>query len=123
MKYYCICEDVNCNDKIYITTESKSEKGDLMVIMEYDEPELARVVDYMDELVAITSDHVWYEALAVVSVKAYYENRKKEVERAKLVKLMKEQIELQKLEDTLRKNSECNPQMASLFEKYKELCD
>ncbi len=32
-----------------------------------------------------------------------------------------EQMEIQKLEDTLKKNSECNEEMAKLFAQYKEL--
>ena len=54
-------------------------------------------------------------------MKEYLENRAKEIQKAKLVKLMKEQMEIQKLEDTLKKNSECNEEMAKLFAQYKEL--
>ncbi len=49
------------------------------------------------------------------------EKRAKEIQKAKLVKLMKEQMEIQKLEDTLKKNSECNEEMAKLFAQNKEL--
>ena len=45
----------------------------------------------------------------------------KEIQKAKLVKLMKEQMEIQKLEDTLKKNNECNEEMAKLFAQHKEL--
>ena len=60
----------------------------------------------MDELSAITSDKHFLESVKVISMKEYLERRAKEIQKAKLVKLMKEQMEIQKLEDTLKKNSE-----------------
>ena len=54
-------------------------------------------------------------------MKAYMEKRAKEIQKAKLVKLMKEQMEISKLEESLRKNSECSEEMAKLFAQYKEL--
>ena len=89
--------------------------------MDYERPSLAKVVNIMDELSAITSDKHFTESVKVVSMKAYTEKRAKEIQKAKLVKLMKEQMEIQKLEDTLKKNSECNEEMAKLFAQYKEL--
>ena len=121
---YLICKDVyeeydDC--VVYISTDEDAEKNDLVVYMDYDGPSLGKVVKIMDELSAITSDKHFTEAVKVVSMKAYMEKRAKEIQKAKLVKLMKEQMEIQKLEDTLKKNSECNEEMAKLFAQYKEL--
>ena len=121
---YLICKDVyeeydDC--VVYISTDEDAEKNDLVVYMDYDGPSLGKVVNIMDELSAITSDKHFTEAVKVVSMKAYMEKRAKEIQKAKLVKLMKEQMEIQKLEDTLKKNSECNEEMAKLFAQYKEL--
>ena len=121
---YLICRDVyeDYDDSIiYISTEENTEKNDLVVYNGYNRPSLAKVINFMDELSAITSDYHFEPAIKVVSMKAYMEKRAKEIQKAKLVKLMKEQMEIQKLEDTLKKNSECNEEMAKLFAQYKEL--
>ena len=121
---YLICRDVyeDYDDSIiYISTEEATEKNDLVVYNAYSRPSLAKVVSFMDELSAITSDYHFEPAIKVVSMKAYMEKRATEIKKAKLVKLMKEQMEIQKLEDTLKKNSECNEEMAKLFAQYKEL--
>lgn len=106
---------------IYISTEETNEKNDLVVYNGYNRPSLAKVINFMDELTAITSDYHFEPAIKVVSMKVYMEKRANEIKKAKLVKLMKEQMEIQKLEDTLKKNSECNEEMAKLFAQYKEL--
>ena len=121
---YLICRDVygDYDDSIiYISTEENAEKNDLVVYNGYNRPSLAKVINFMDELTAITSDYHFEPAIKVVSMKAYMEKRANEIKKAKLVKLMKEQMEIQKLEDTLKKNSECNEEMAKLFAQYKEL--
>ncbi|MBQ6148869.1 MAG: hypothetical protein IJI66_16650 [Erysipelotrichaceae bacterium] len=121
---YLICRDVyeDYDDSIiYISTEENTEKNDLVVYNGYNRPSLAKVINFMDELSAITSDYHFEPAIKVVSMKAYMEKRATEIKKAKLVKLMKEQMEIQKLEDTLKKNSECNEEMAKLFAQYKEL--
>ena len=121
---YLICRDVyeDYDDSIiYISTEETTEKNDLVVYNGYNRPSLAKVINFMDELTAITSDYHFEPAIKVVSMKAYMERRANEIKKAKLVKLMKEQMEIQKLEDTLKKNSECNEEMAKLFAQYKEL--
>ena len=122
---YLICKDVYEDDYdetiIYISTEENAEKNDLVVYQPYNRPSLAKVINFMDELTAITSDYHFEPAIKVVSMKAYMEKRATEIKKAKLVKLMKEQMEIQKLEDTLKKNSECNEEMAKLFAQYKEL--
>ena len=121
---YLICRDVyeDYDDSIiYISTEETVEKNDLVVYNGYNRPSLAKVINFMDELTAITSDYHFEPAIKVVSMKAYMEKRANEIKKAKLVKLMKEQMEIQKLEDTLKKNSECNEEMAKLFAQYKEL--
>lgn len=121
---YLICRDVyeDYDDSIiYISTEETVEKNDLVVYNGYNRPSLAKAINFMDELTAITSDYHFEPAIKVVSMKAYMEKRATEIKKAKLVKLMKEQMEIQKLEDTLKKNSECNEEMAKLFAQYKEL--
>ena len=122
MSKYLICEDVYEDyGTIYISTEENVEKNDLVVYMDYERPSLAKVINFMDELSAITSDKHFLESVKIISMREYLENRAKEIQKAKLVKLMKEQMEIQKLEDTLKKNSECNEEMAKLFAQYKEL--
>lgn len=119
---YLVCEDVNDNyGDIYISTEENAEKNDLVVYMGCEDFGLAKVKYIMDELKAITSEKYFIEAIKVVSMKAYLERKAKAIQKATLIKKMKEQIELQKLEDTLKKNSECNEEMAKLFAQYKEL--
>ncbi len=119
---YLICKDCYEEyDNIYVQTDEDAEKNDLVVYEGNEGTGLAKVVSIMDELTAITSDRYFINAIKVVSMKAYLEKRAKEIQKAKLVKLMKEQMEIQKLEDTLKKNSECNEEMAKLFAQYKEL--
>ena len=122
MMNYMICNDVYEEyGDIYISTEERVEKNDLVVYNGNEGPGLAKVVTVMDELAAITSDKYFLDSIKVVSMKAWLETRAKEIQKAKLIKLMKEQMEIQKLEDTLKKNSECNEEMAKLFAQYKEL--
>ena len=123
MKYLICRDDYEDYDDsiIYISTEETVEKNDLVVYNGYNRPSLAKVINFMDELTAITSDYHFEPAIKVVSMKAYMEKKATEIKKAKLVKLMKEQMEIQKLEDTLKKNSECNEEMAKLFAQYKEL--
>lgn len=124
MKKYLICSYVNEDyDKVYVSVETENviEKGDLVVFEDYDSPALAKVEKEMDELKAITSDYHFNECISLINMKDYLQKKAKEIQKAKLIKMMKEQIELQKLEDTLKKNSECNSTMAELFAKYKEL--
>ena len=57
MKKYLICEDVYEDyGNLYISTDENVEKNDLVVYMDYERPSLAKVVNFMDELNAITSD-------------------------------------------------------------------
>ena len=90
---YLICRDVyeDYDDSIiYISTEENTEKNDLVVYNGYNRPSLAKVINFMDELSAITSDYHFEPAIKVVSMKAYMEKRATEIKKAKLVKLMKE---------------------------------
>ena len=123
---YLICKDFNEDDydKVFISTEEENvEKNDLVVYNNYDTPSLAKVIAFQDELTAITSDTHYLEAIKVVSMKQYLEKKAKEIQKAKLIKMMKEQIEISSLEEKLKKNSECNPEMSKLFEQYKSLSD
>ncbi len=122
MKYY-VCQDVNDEEVVYVTVVEELEKGDLVVFMEFNRPCLAKVVKEMEELEAITSEFDWFESLAQVSVKGYYEKRKAELEKARLLKLMKEQIELNALEEKLKKNAEINPTMSNYFDMYRKICE
>ena len=122
MKYY-ICEDVNSDEVVYITVVEELEKGDLVVFMEFGRPCLAKVQKEMEELEAITSEVEWSESLAHVSVKDYYEKRKAELGKHKLLSLMKKEIELNALEEKLKKNAEINTRMSDLFNHYKSLCE
>ena len=122
MKRYLLCKDINEDyERIWLETEEEVEIGDLAVYMDFDSPSLCIVKEFVDELKAITSDLNFNEPIKIISMRAYMEKRAKQIQKAKLVKLMKEQMEIQKLEDTLKKNSECNEEMAKLFAQYKEL--
>ena len=121
MKYLIYKDCYEEYDNIYISTEENAEKGDLVVYDGSESPGLVKIVSIMDELTAITSDRYFIKAIKVVSMKAWLERKAVEIKKAKLVKLMKEQMEIQKLEDTLKKNSECNEEMAKPFAQYKEL--
>ena len=122
MKYY-ICEDVNSDEVVYITVADELEKGDLVVTMDFGQPLLAKVGKEMEELEAITSELNWLESLVHVSPKSYYEKRKAQLEREKLIRLMKQEMDLHALEEKLRKSAEINPTMSDLFIKYKSLCE
>ena len=124
MKRYLLCKDTNEDyERIWLETEEEVEIGDLAVYFDYETPALAVVKEFVDELTAITDDLHFKEAIKIVSTKAFMEKRRKEIQKTKLIKLMKEQMDIQKLEDTLKKNSECNPEMADLFAKYKALSE
>ena len=121
---YLICKDVYEEyGDIYISTEERVEKNDLVVYNGNEGPGLAKVLTVMDELAAITSDKYFLDSIKVVSMKAWLESRAREIQKAKLIKLMKEQMEIQKLEDTLKKNAECNTKMADLYAEYKKLSE
>ncbi len=63
---YLICKDVYEDDYcVYISTEENAEKNDLVVYMDYERPSLAKVVNIMDELSAITSDKHFIEVIIV----------------------------------------------------------
>ena len=124
MLKYLLCKDAHEDyERVWLSTEEEVEVNDVVVYMDYDVPSVAIVQKFIDELEAITSDMRFIPAIKVVSMKAYTEKKAKEIQKAKLQKLMKEQMELQKLEDTFKKNSECNPAMAELFAKYKALSE
>ncbi len=124
MKSYLLCKDTREDyERVWLETEEDVEIGDVIVYMDYDTPSVATVQKFIEELEAITSELQFSPAIKVVSMKAYMEKRAKQIQRSKLVKLMKEQMEIQKLEDTPKKNSECNPEMADLFAKYKALSE
>ena len=82
---YLICKDVYEDDYdeaiMYISTEENAEKNDLVVYQGYGRPSLAKVVNFMDELSAITSDYHFEPAIKVVSMKEYMEKRATEIKR------------------------------------------
>ena len=124
MTKYLLCKDTTADyERVWLSTDEEVEINDVIVYMDYDTPAVAIVQKFIDELEAITSEMRFLPAIKVVSMKEYNEKKAKEIQRAKLQKLMKEQMELQKLEDTFKKNSECNPAMAELFAKYKALSE
>ena len=121
---YFVCIDHVEDEKVFVSSEETAEKGDLVVYMSYEGPSLAKVMTVMDELTAITQyDNQFAEGIKVVPMKAYLEKKSKQVQKAKLVKLMKEQMEIAKLEETLRKHSEDTSAMSSLYEQYKALME
>ena len=94
----------NCDDSKASTCNSGS--GFLCIffsfvfVVFYDgSPYLATVLKSMDELTAITKyDGQFCETIKVISMKTYLEKK------AKLIRKMKEEMEIAKLEETLRKH-------------------
>lgn len=121
MNYYYVCIDTINEEEVLVSTSEKAEKNDLIVY--YDgSPYLATVVKPIDELLAITKyDGQFVEAIKVVSMKAHLESKAKEIQKAKLIRKMKEQMEIAKLEETLRKHSEDTSEMSKLYTQYKSL--
>ena len=66
MKYLIFKDCYEEYDNIYISTEENAEKGDLVVYDGNESPGLAKVVNIMDELTAITSDRYFIEAIKVM---------------------------------------------------------
>ncbi len=120
MNYY-VCIDTINEEEVLVSTSEKAEKNDLVVF--YDgSPYLATVLKSMDELTAITKyDGQFCEAIKVISMKAYLEKKAKEIQKAKLIRKMKEEMEIAKLEETLRKHSEDTSEMSKLYSQYKSL--
>ena len=120
MNYY-VCIDTINEEEVLVSTSEKAEKNDLVVF--YDgSPYLATVLKSMDELTAITKyDGQFNEAIKVISMKAYLEKKAKEIQKAKLIRKMKEEMEIAKLEETLRKHSEDTSEMSKLYSQYKSL--
>ncbi len=101
MNYY-VCIDTINEEEVLVSTSEKAEKNDLVVF--YDgSPYLATVLKSMDELTAITKyDGQFCETIKVISMKTYLEKKAKEIQKAKLIRKMKEEMEIAKLEETLR---------------------
>ena len=120
MNYY-VCIDTINEEEVLVSTLEKAEKNDLVVF--YDgSPYLATVLKSMDELTAITKyDGQFCEAIKVISMKTYLEKKAKEIQKAKLIRKMKEEMEIAKLEETLRKHSEDTSEMNKLYSQYKSL--
>ena len=120
MNYY-VCIDTINEEEVLVSTSEKAEKNDLVVF--YDgSPYLATVLKSMDELTAITKyDGQFCEAIKVISMKTCLEKKAKEIQKAKLIRKMKEEMEIAKLEETLRKHSEDTSEMSKLYSQYKSL--
>ena len=120
MNYY-VCIDTINEEEVLVSTSEKAEKNDLVVF--YDgSPYLATVLKSMDELTAITKyDGQFCEAIKVISMKNYLERKAKDIQKAKLIRKMKEEMEIAKLEETLRKHSEDTSEMSKLYSQYKSL--
>ena len=120
MNYY-VCIDTINEEEVLVSTSEKAEKNDLVVF--YDgSPYLATVLKSMDELTAITKyDGQFCESIKVISMKTYLEKKAKEIQKAKLIRKMKEEMEIAKLEETLRKHSEDTSEMSKLYSQYKSL--
>lgn len=78
---YLICKNVYDeeyeNSKTFVSTEEKVEKNDLVVVMDYNQPRLLKVENFMDELSAVTSDYFFLEAIKTISMKTYLEKEQK----------------------------------------------
>ena len=120
MNYY-VCIDTINEEEVLISTTEKAEKDDLIVYND-GSPFLATVMKSMDELTAITKyDGQFCEAIKVISMKSYLEKKAKDIQKAKLIRKMKEEMEIAKLEETLRKHSEDTSEMSKLYSQYKSL--
>ena len=120
MNYY-VCIDTINEEEVFVSTSEKAEKNDLIVYYE-GSPYLATVLKPMDELTAITKyDGQFCEGIKAISMKDYLERKAKEIQKAKLIRKMKEEMEIAKLEETLRKHSEDTSEMSRLYNQYKSL--
>ncbi|MBR0462472.1 MAG: hypothetical protein IJJ00_07165 [Erysipelotrichaceae bacterium] len=78
----------------------------------------------MDELTAITKmDGIWLEGIKVISMKEYLLKKAREIQKNKLIRKMKDEMEIAKLEETLRKHSEDSSEMSRLYAQYKALVE
>ena len=120
MFYYACIETID-ETVVYVSSDEKAEKDDLVVYMG-DGPSLAVVNKAIDELSALTKyDGRFDEAIKVISMKEYNERLAKEIQKRKLVARMREEMEIAKLEETLRKHSEDTSVMSRLYTEYKSL--
>ena len=123
---YLLCKDVNDEyEKVWVKTENNEiEKGDAIVYPSYEEiPGLCIVEKFIDELDALIGSMSFIEPIACVSMKAYKEKRKKEIQRAKLQAMLKSKIDEATMFEKLKKNSELTPEISDLFNKLKELSE
>lgn len=117
---YCKTVDSE-NYEIFVSVEKKAKKGDYVVFFDDDFLVVTKVVEVIDELTAITSDIFFYNGLDVIDVKPYLEKRKKDIQKKRLISAMKEQIEIGKMRETLRKNANVTDEMAALYRQFEEL--
>ena len=112
-------EDYNLD---YVESRFYARKDDYLVYMSYTNvPKIGKVVGFISELDALTSDTSFLEALTLIDVKGYLERKKSELQELKLIKAMKAQADKDKLIDDMRKKANGSPEMQKLFAEYEKL--
>lgn len=107
---------------VYLSASQKVEIGDYAIYLGYDnEPVIAKVTALIDELTAITDGISYIDVISILDIKPYLEKQKKLIQKAKLIDKMKKEIELQKMEDMLKKHSTDNDTLKGLYDQYIEL--
>ena len=113
-----IGSDYDDYDEVYLKSTKEVKKDDYVIFINEAEPVIAKVVLLIDELEALLKDIYFQDVYQVLDLKPYFESRKNEIKKLKLYEKMKREIELQKVEDNLRKHATDNEKIRKLYEQY-----
>ncbi len=113
-----IGSDYDDYDAVYLKSTKEVKKDDYVIFINEAEPVIAKVVLLIDELEALLKDIYFQDVYQVLDLKPYFESRKNEIKKLKLYEKMKREIELQKVEDNLRKHATDNEKIRKLYEQY-----
>ena len=106
----------------YVESRFCAKKDDYLVYMSFSNtPKIGKVVGFISELDALTSDTSFMEALSLIDVKGYLERKKSEAQELRLIKAMKAQADKDKLIEDMRKKANGSPEMQKLFAEYEKL--
>ena len=113
-----IGSDYDDYDEVYLKSTKEVKKDDYVIFINEAEPVIAKVVLLIDELEALLKNIYFQDVYQVLDLKPYFESRKNEIKKLKLYEKMKREIELQKVEDNLRKHATDNEKIRKLYEQY-----
>jgi len=123
-KFYFYGTDLNDNyQQLYVSEQEVKVGGFVIVDNGNLEPITVKVVKFVNELNAITSNECIDEIIAVVDMQDYLDKKRAEYSRRKLQDKMKTEIENIKMLETLKKYSTGSPAMKELYENFSALQD